>query len=162
MLAILASISNYCFSQKKFKTKGTAQVKMEGDLSKEGTRSKAKQLATVNAIENVLGTYVEQETNIDIEEGETSFKIIGNSKVKGEWIKTDKLGFKEDLVAAYDLRTKKVNANKLVDRLDEVSGGDAFERAHSAEWIDEILIVVNTSTVLERLDGLVAELPKKK
>ena len=83
-------------AQKKFNTRGEAQVRQEDNMSKEETRQRAKELAIVNAIENVLGTYVEQETTIDISQGQASFKIIGNNKVKGEWIETDKEEFKEE------------------------------------------------------------------
>ena len=65
-------------------------------MSKQDARIKAHDLAIINAIENVLGTYVEQETNIDIADGEASFKIIGNNKVKGEWIETKDEDYKED------------------------------------------------------------------
>jgi hypothetical protein len=86
---------NSAYSQKQFKTKGEAQVKVEDHSSKEATRAKAKDLAIIKAIENVLGTYVEQETNIDIESGKTNFKIIGNTRVKGDWIKTAKESYTE-------------------------------------------------------------------
>ena len=84
------------FAQKKFKTKGEAQIRIENDMSKDAARTKARELAIVNAIENVLGTYVEQETNIDISQGQANFKIIGNNRVKGEWLETDKEEFKEE------------------------------------------------------------------
>ncbi|MEM7550069.1 MAG: hypothetical protein AAF363_10350 [Bacteroidota bacterium] len=96
LIALFCFSATSIFAQKRFKTKGEAQVKIEDNMTKEGAREKAKQLAIVNAIEGVLGTYVEQETNIDIVDGETSFKIIGNTKVKGEWVKTSKEDFEED------------------------------------------------------------------
>lgn len=89
----LAHLAN---GQKTFKTKGEAQVRIEDSMSKQQVRDAAKQKAIVNAIEGVLGTYIEQETNIDIEDGETSFKIIGNTKVKGEWIETKDEDYSED------------------------------------------------------------------
>ena len=57
-------------------------------MSKKQARDEAKQKAIINAIENVLGTYVEQETNINIESGKTNFAIFANTKVKGDWIET--------------------------------------------------------------------------
>lgn len=84
-------------AQKKFNTKGKAQVKIEDTWSKEETREKVRQLAKINAIEQVFGTYVEQETNIDIEDGNISFKILGTTRVKGEWLKTKNESFNEDL-----------------------------------------------------------------
>ena len=96
LILILGLTTGQAFSQKKFNTKGEAQVRIESNMSKEDARNKARELAKVNAIENVLGTFVEQETTIDVSEGETSFKIIGNNKVKGEWIKTKDEDFQED------------------------------------------------------------------
>ena len=84
------------FAQKKFKTNGEAQIRIESNMSKDAARTKARELAIVNAIENVLGTYVEQETNIDISQGQANFKIIGNNRVKGEWLETDKEKFSEE------------------------------------------------------------------
>ena len=96
LVLILGLAPQLTFSQKKFNTRGEAQVRVENNMSKEDARNKARELAKVNAIENVLGTFVEQETTIDVSEGETSFKIIANNKVKGEWIKTKDEDFKED------------------------------------------------------------------
>ena len=84
------------YSQKKFVTRGVAQVRIENSMSKQQARQAAKKLAIINAIENVLGTYVEQETNITIESGNTNFHVIANTKVKGEWIETKDEKFSED------------------------------------------------------------------
>ena len=89
-------VSSISYGQKTFRTQGEAQVRMEDSMSKQEARNNAKQKAMINAIEAVLGTYVEQETNIDVEGGETSFKIIGNTKVKGEWIETKDENYTED------------------------------------------------------------------
>jgi hypothetical protein len=83
------------WAQKKFKTKGEAQIRVENNMTRDDARKEVRQLAIVNAIENVLGTYVEQETNIDIVEGQTNFKILGNTKVKGEWLETKDEKFEE-------------------------------------------------------------------
>jgi len=75
-------------AQKKFNSRGNAQVKVENNMSKEMAQKKARDLAIIDAIERIFGTYVEQETNINIEDGYTDFRIVGNTKVKGEWLKT--------------------------------------------------------------------------
>jgi len=103
---ILAILPGQNFAQKKFKAKGESQIRIEDNMSKEDARQKARELAIVNAIENELGTYVEQETNIDISQGQTSFKIIGNNRVKGEWLETDDEEFKEDVRLAEKKQNK--------------------------------------------------------
>ena len=85
-------------AQKTFKAKGQAQVKVETDISMDQTKAMAKDLAIINAIEGVLGTYVEQETDIALRDGDMSFKIRGNTKVRGDWLKTDKETYTEDPV----------------------------------------------------------------
>jgi len=76
----------YC--QKLYKITGTAQVRVESNMTKEQTREKAKELAMINAIESVFGTYVGQETDILVEDGKVNYNIIGNTRVKGEWVET--------------------------------------------------------------------------
>ena len=93
---VLMHFSAETAAQKKFTSKGEAQIRIENNMSKDAARAKARELAIVNAIENVLGTYVEQETNIDISQGQANFKIIGNNRVKGEWLETDKEEFNEE------------------------------------------------------------------
>jgi hypothetical protein len=76
------------FAQKVYTAKGKAQVRLEDNLSMDEAKEKARQLAIINAIEDVYGTYVEQDASTYIENGETNFRIIGTSRVKGEWLKT--------------------------------------------------------------------------
>ncbi len=99
-------------AQKQFKTHGKAQVKIEDNYTKETTKQKAKELAIINAIENVLGSYVEQETTIKIEEGNTNFKIVGNTKVKGDWLKTSSEAYEEHRVASKN-KVGKGNINEI-------------------------------------------------
>ncbi len=98
VLSILISFNTY--PQKTFNTKGSGQVKLENNMSREKAQKEAKAQAIVKAIENVLGTYVEQETKIDIEDGYTKFKIIANTKVRGEWLKTDKETYSENSIVS--------------------------------------------------------------
>jgi hypothetical protein len=73
--------------QKIKRAEGEAQVKVERNMTREQTQQKAVELAKVNAIESVFGTYVEQQTNITVESGKSDFYIIGSTKVKGIWIR---------------------------------------------------------------------------
>lgn len=96
LILIILGVISIGYAQKKFVTRGVAQVRIENSMSKQQARKAAKQKAIINAIENVLGTYVEQETNITIESGNTNFHVIANTKVKGEWIETKDEKFSED------------------------------------------------------------------
>jgi hypothetical protein len=70
---------------------------MENNMTTEEVYALAEQQAKINAIENEFGTYVEQQTDMTLSEGRTSYNIIGTTKVKGDWIKTSSINFSEDL-----------------------------------------------------------------
>ncbi|MTI32961.1 hypothetical protein [Xanthovirga aplysinae] len=96
-ISLLLAVMHFTYCQKLFRSKGTAKVKIDPQISKTEARAKARELAIINAIEEKFGSYVEQETNIDIENGQTKFKVIGNTRVKGEWVKTLREDYTEDL-----------------------------------------------------------------
>ena len=75
-------------AQNIIRANGSAQVRQERNMTFEETASLAIEKANINAIESVFGTYVEQQTDMTIEDGITSFNIIGTTRVKGEWIET--------------------------------------------------------------------------
>ena len=83
-------------AQKAHKVEGTSQVRVENNMSKEQAQEKAEELAKIKAIENEFGTYVEQDADIRVDDGAISYNIIGSTRVKGEWVETTKLQFKED------------------------------------------------------------------
>jgi hypothetical protein len=76
------------YTQKIKIESGTAQIKVEKNITEEEATKKAEELAKINAIENAFGTFVEQESNITVNSGKSDFRIIGSTKVKGEWIET--------------------------------------------------------------------------
>ncbi len=76
------------FSQKILRSKGFARVKIESHISEEGTIKIAKEKATINAIENAFGIYVESKSALLVENSTSDFRYIGTTKVKGEWLKT--------------------------------------------------------------------------
>ena len=83
----------FCFTMSVFAQKvkiegGVAQVQLEKNMTKEDAIQKVEELAKINAIENAFNTYVEQEANITVNSGKSDFRIIGTTKVKGEWIET--------------------------------------------------------------------------
>ena len=87
----------YLRAQKSASTKGTSQVRMESNMTKEQARDKAEDLAMINAVENAFGTYVEQDADIKVDNGIVSYNIIGTTRVKGEWLRTTKKVFSEDI-----------------------------------------------------------------
>lgn len=93
---ILLFIACSTFGQRVVETTGEAQVRMESNMSKEDAMELARQQAMINAINDAFGSYVEQDSDMDIESGKAEFKIIGHTLVKGDWLKTLKENFKEE------------------------------------------------------------------
>ena len=83
-------------AQKIISTSGTAQIRVEVNMTEDETYELAEQQAKINAIENAFGTYTEQQMDMTIKEGMTTYDIIGTTKVKGDWIETTYKKFKED------------------------------------------------------------------
>ena len=81
--------------QKVESTTGQAQVRVETYMTKDQCKEQAHELAIINAIENVFGTWAEQQTNIVIKDGRDYYNIVGTTKVKGEWVETTKEEYSE-------------------------------------------------------------------
>ena len=96
VIIFLIFLNTVSFAQKGVKTTGMAQAKQEMYMTDEDVYKKARELAIVNAIENAFGTYVEQETDINIRDGKTSYSIYGSTKVKGDWIEEINVEYEED------------------------------------------------------------------
>lgn len=92
---IFLNLSGYAQDLKK--TTGMAKVRIESYMTKDEAYEKAEELAMIDAIEKIFGTYVEQQTDIIIESGRTNYHIIGTTKVKGEWIRTIDKEFREEI-----------------------------------------------------------------
>lgn len=90
---------SFYLSGQTVRSTGTAQVRMESNMTEIETREYAKELAMVNAIENAFGTYAEQQTDMTIKNGKTSYNIVGTTKVKGDWIQTMDIKFTEDFIS---------------------------------------------------------------
>jgi hypothetical protein len=91
---VLTYSSSFC--QSVIRSSGTSQVRVESSMTKEDARDMAEELAMINAIENEFNTYVEQEGETRIQNGRVNFDIIGNTKVRGEWVRTIKKKFTEE------------------------------------------------------------------
>jgi hypothetical protein len=83
-------------AQKIRRAEGEAQVRVESNITREQAQQKAVELAKVNALENVFGTYVEQQANLTVDSGKSDFYIIGSTKVKGIWIRETDRKFTEE------------------------------------------------------------------
>lgn len=97
-------------------TKGKAQVEWYPEReSLTQAKERALELAKINALENAFGTLVMQGNSIYVEnkntgekvETNTSFKMIGNTAVKGEIIQVLKTDYKQSV------RKEKINKKKV-------------------------------------------------
>ena len=133
ILFILLSLSGY--AQKIVHVKGASQVKVENNMTKEQSKEKAENLAIINAIENSFGTYVEQDADIRVDNGSVSYSIIGSTKVKGEWLKTNKIEFKDEI-------QEQINNNKSREKITWIScyiEGEAREIRQKANLVTSTL-----------------------
>lgn len=80
-------------AQKMVITTGKSSVPVERNMTENEAHDKAENLAIINAIENAFGTYTEQQMDMTIKEGITSYNIYGGTKVRGQWIKTIDIKF---------------------------------------------------------------------
>ncbi len=97
LLFVLAVISLQLNAQKIITTTGTAQVKVEGNITEDETYEIVEQLAKIDAIQKEFGTYTEQQMDMTIKDGMTSYHTIGTTKVKGDWIETTNIKFSENI-----------------------------------------------------------------
>jgi len=82
---LLASMAG---AQKTKIESGFACIRIETNCTEEQSKQKTEDLAKISAIEKAYGSYVEQQANISIHTGKAAYSIIGQTKVKGEWLKT--------------------------------------------------------------------------
>ncbi len=84
-------------AQKIINASGTAFFRQEENMSKDELKDKLRHHAIINAIEREFGSYITQESFIDIDDGSTEFRIFGKTFVRGEWLKTTSEEFKEEI-----------------------------------------------------------------
>lgn len=87
-IVLLLLFTSNLMAQKTRTESGSAQIRIEGNMTEEQAKRKVEELARIKAIENAFGSYVEQQANITVNSGKSDFRIIGQTKVKGEWINT--------------------------------------------------------------------------
>lgn len=96
-LVLLCFFPSFLSAQEIIHVKGSGQVRLENNLTKDMARQKAEELAMIDALNNSFGSYVEQAANIQVENGKINYDIIGNTLVRGEWIRTTEIRFNEDI-----------------------------------------------------------------
>jgi hypothetical protein len=95
LLCLLISLPP-AIAQKIKKVEGTAQVRMELNMTENDTRKLAEELAKIDALQ-IFGTIADQEFNMMIKEGKADYNIIAKTEVRGEWVETiDGPFFEED------------------------------------------------------------------
>ncbi len=110
ILIIMLACLDLAYSQTIKNASGMAQLRQEEHMSKEDLRDQLRHFAIINAIEREYGTYVSQESFVDIDDGNTQFKIFGKTVIMGEWLKTTKEDFQEEMRKTKDGRR---NRNEL-------------------------------------------------
>ena len=97
LMAIIFILTSLNVSAQKIKrAEGESQVRVERNMTKDEAQQKAVELAKINAIERVFGTYVEQQANLTVESGKSDFYIVGSTKVKGIWVRETDRKFTEE------------------------------------------------------------------
>ncbi len=86
---------------------GMALFRLEEDMSKDDLREKLRHHAIINAIEREFGTYVTQESFVEVDDGNTQFRIFGKTIIRGEWLKTTQEDFKEEMRKTKDGQRKR-------------------------------------------------------
>jgi len=109
ILLFLFLFPNALFAQETTRATGKATVKIESNMTKDQAKDIAREMAMINAIENELGTYVEQVTDIRVDDGKVQYNIIGTTKVKGDWIRTIEESFSEEDDPTHDRTGRKLD-----------------------------------------------------
>jgi hypothetical protein len=133
-------------------TSGTAQIKLEQNMSKEEVFIKVEQLAIIDAITNAFGTYVEQEANITVESGKSRFDIIGTTKVKGEWVETLDLKMNEGF---REIKSERGNQQELwITCIIKGKAKEATQKANIEVYTLSYSNVASKSTVFKSGDNM--------
>jgi hypothetical protein len=94
-------------AQKIKDASGTAFFRLEEDMSRDELKDKLRHQAIINAIEREFGTYITQESFVDIDDGNTEFRIFGKTFIRGEWLQTTSEEFSEEIREVKDGRKNK-------------------------------------------------------
>jgi len=84
---VLLIVPMYSIGQGSKVVTGQSSFRIESYMSQNEAEERAIELAKIDALINVYGQYVEQESNLDLKNGKVDFRSYGQTKVKGEWIR---------------------------------------------------------------------------
>jgi|GEM_PF-383319 len=80
-------------SLKTVSVEGEAQTRIENNETREQAKERAEELAKLDAIQKEFGSYVEQNTDIHVEDGKVNYNILAGTKMKADWIRTTHIKF---------------------------------------------------------------------
>jgi len=78
---------------KIIKVKGEALIRIENNETRNQAMERAEEQAKLDAIQKTFGTYVEQQTDIVMDEGKINYSMIAGTRMKADWIETTKIEF---------------------------------------------------------------------
>ena len=76
------------YAQKPKMVTGESQIRVEVSQSQAEAEEHAVEQAKIDALISAFGQFVEQEAAMNVESGKVGFRSYGQTKVKGEWIRT--------------------------------------------------------------------------
>lgn len=129
------------FAQKIRNASGVALFRLEEDMSKDELKDKLRHHAIINAIEREYGTYVTQESFVDVDDGNTEFRIFGQTTIRGEWLKSTQEVFKEEMKKTKDGRRKRHElwmSLKITGKVRELAQADIQFNYFTTNCIKEI------------------------
>lgn len=93
IIIFLNPLSANAQKERIVKVEGEILVRIENNESRDQAKERAEELAKLDAIQNAFGTYVEQITDIAVEEGKINYSILAGTKMKADWIRTTDINF---------------------------------------------------------------------
>ena len=88
LILIWISLNSAVLAQSLRTETGESKLKIEDYMSLKEAKELAIRQAKIDAIEKAFGSYIEQDIRNEVKNGQLSFDVVGNVKVKGEWIET--------------------------------------------------------------------------
>ena len=76
------------FAQQSKVVFGESSIRIEVFMSQNEAEEKVVELAKIDALIREFGQYIEQQSDMQLQNGKVDFRSYGQTKVKGEWIRT--------------------------------------------------------------------------
>lgn len=88
ILILCSTLPTMGRSQSTKVASGESNIRIEPYVSLNEAKERVLELAKVDALIKEFGQYIEQQSNLDLQNGKVDFRSYGQTKVKGEWIRT--------------------------------------------------------------------------